>query len=135
MSRRPRRLPLPPHVRALRTLAETIYTFFRRCGAPLRRRGPVAGFFADFAEDALFAELEGTVYRSCAGRDTTADWEVIRDEEQIAEPYRVIIKGNPSHSRHSGITLGDDGNVNPDELRRASSEGAAVVRLRPRQAR
>lgn len=69
------------------------------------------------------------------GRETTADWEVIRDEEQIAEPYRVIIKGNPSHSRHSGITLGGDGNVNPDELRRALSKGAAVVRLRPRQAR
>ncbi|MGN9785931.1 SgcJ/EcaC family oxidoreductase [Nonomuraea sp. ZG12] len=29
-------------------------------------RGDVAGFFADFAEDALFAELEGTIYRSRA---------------------------------------------------------------------
>lgn len=29
-------------------------------------RGDVPGFFADFAEDALFAELEGTVYRSRA---------------------------------------------------------------------
>ncbi|MEV7091136.1 SgcJ/EcaC family oxidoreductase [Streptomyces sp. NPDC093085] len=29
-------------------------------------RGDVAGFFADFAEDVLFAELEGTVYRSRA---------------------------------------------------------------------
>ncbi|MCA2213899.1 SgcJ/EcaC family oxidoreductase [Jidongwangia harbinensis] len=27
-------------------------------------RGDVAGFFADFAEDVLFAELEGTIYRS-----------------------------------------------------------------------
>ncbi|MEU3982444.1 SgcJ/EcaC family oxidoreductase [Streptomyces sp. NPDC026672] len=27
-------------------------------------RGDVAGFFADFAEDALFVELEGTIYRS-----------------------------------------------------------------------
>ncbi|MFD2418404.1 SgcJ/EcaC family oxidoreductase [Amycolatopsis pigmentata] len=27
-------------------------------------REDVAGFFADFAEDALFAELEGTIYRS-----------------------------------------------------------------------
>jgi uncharacterized protein (TIGR02246 family) len=29
-------------------------------------RGDVAGFFADFAEDVVFAELEGTVYRSRA---------------------------------------------------------------------
>lgn len=29
-------------------------------------RGDVAGFFADFAEDAVFAELEGTIYRSRA---------------------------------------------------------------------
>lgn len=29
-------------------------------------RGDVPGFFADFAEDALFAELEGTVHRSRA---------------------------------------------------------------------
>ncbi|GLY02674.1 SgcJ/EcaC family oxidoreductase [Actinoplanes sp. NBRC 101535] len=27
-------------------------------------RGDVEGFFADFAEDVVFAELEGTVYRS-----------------------------------------------------------------------
>jgi uncharacterized protein (TIGR02246 family) len=29
-------------------------------------RGDVDGFFADFAEDAVFAELEGTIYRSRA---------------------------------------------------------------------
>lgn len=29
-------------------------------------RGDVTGFFADFAEDALFAELEGTIYRGRA---------------------------------------------------------------------
>ena len=29
-------------------------------------RGDVDGFFADFAEDVLFAELEGTIYRSRA---------------------------------------------------------------------
>jgi uncharacterized protein (TIGR02246 family) len=29
-------------------------------------RGDVAGFFADFAEDVVFAELEGTIYRSRA---------------------------------------------------------------------
>ncbi|WP_066943169.1 SgcJ/EcaC family oxidoreductase [Streptomyces lushanensis] len=29
-------------------------------------RGDAAGFFADFAEDAVFAELEGTVHRSRA---------------------------------------------------------------------
>jgi hypothetical protein len=68
------------------------------------------------------------------GRDTTADWEVITDEALITEPYRIIIKGNPSHSRHSEVNLDSDGNVNPEELRRALSKGAAVVRLRPTQA-
>jgi uncharacterized protein (TIGR02246 family) len=29
-------------------------------------RGDVAGFFADFAEDVVFAELEGTIYQSRA---------------------------------------------------------------------
>ncbi len=29
-------------------------------------RGDVGGFFADFAEDVVFAELEGTIYRSRA---------------------------------------------------------------------
>ena len=50
------------------------------------------------------------------------------------ESDRVIIKGNPSHSKHSGITLDADGNVNADQLRRALDKGTAVVRLRPRQA-
>ncbi|WP_328608927.1 hypothetical protein OG943_07350 [Amycolatopsis sp. NBC_00345] len=50
---------------------------------------------------------------------------------RILEPYQVIIKGNPSHSRHSGVTLDRDGNVNRDELRRALAKGTVVVRLRP----
>src|SRR4051812_48968230 len=40
-------------------------------------RGDVAGFFADFAEDVLFAELEGTIYTSRA--DAVAAHEVLFD--------------------------------------------------------
>jgi uncharacterized protein (TIGR02246 family) len=40
-------------------------------------RGDVIGFFADFAEDVLFAELEGTIYRSRA--EAIAAHEVLLD--------------------------------------------------------
>lgn len=40
-------------------------------------RGDVAGFFSDFAEDVLFAELEGTIYRSRA--EAVAAHEVLLD--------------------------------------------------------
>ncbi|MFF4249388.1 SgcJ/EcaC family oxidoreductase [Streptomyces sp. NPDC001822] len=46
-------------------------------------RGDVAGFFADFAEDALFADLEGTIYRSRAEM-------ISRHEELIA----TVVKGS-----------------------------------------
>ncbi|MEV7426030.1 SgcJ/EcaC family oxidoreductase [Streptomyces sp. NPDC091212] len=46
-------------------------------------RGDVAGFFADFAEDVLFAELEGTVYRSRA--------EAVAAHEQI---LGTVMKGS-----------------------------------------
>src|SRR3954453_13443728 len=46
-------------------------------------RGDVAGFFADFAEDVLFAELEGTIYRSRV--DAIAEHE---------EPLGTVIKGS-----------------------------------------
>lgn len=66
------------------------------------------------------------------GRAGSADWEVITDAEEISEPYRVIIAGNPSHRKRSGVTLDPDGSVNPEQLRRAPDRGTAVVRPRPR---
>jgi uncharacterized protein (TIGR02246 family) len=46
-------------------------------------RGDVAGFFADFAEDALFAELEGTIYRSRA--------DMIAAHEEL---FATVLKGS-----------------------------------------
>jgi uncharacterized protein (TIGR02246 family) len=46
-------------------------------------RGDVAGFFADFAEDVLFAELEGTIYRSRA--------EAIAAHEEL---FATVLKGS-----------------------------------------
>jgi uncharacterized protein (TIGR02246 family) len=46
-------------------------------------RGDVAGFFADFAEDALFAELEGTIYRSRA--------EMVAAHEEL---FATVLKGS-----------------------------------------
>jgi uncharacterized protein (TIGR02246 family) len=46
-------------------------------------RGDVAGFFADFAEDALFAELEGTIYRGRA--------EMIAAHEKL---FATVLKGS-----------------------------------------
>lgn len=45
-------------VEALSTIPTRMYEAWNR--------GDVAGFFADFTEDVLFAELEGTIYRSRA---------------------------------------------------------------------
>jgi uncharacterized protein (TIGR02246 family) len=49
---------MEPSVEAMSTIPTNMYEAWNR--------GDVAGFFADFAEDALFAELEGTIYRSRA---------------------------------------------------------------------
>ncbi|MEZ0111134.1 uncharacterized protein (TIGR02246 family) [Catenulispora sp. EB89] len=46
-------------------------------------RGDVPGFFADFAEDALFAELEGTIYRGRA--------EMIAAHQML---FDTVIKGS-----------------------------------------
>ena len=46
-------------------------------------RGDVPGFFADFAEDVFFAELEGTIYRSRA--DALASHE---------ELFATVLKGS-----------------------------------------
>jgi uncharacterized protein (TIGR02246 family) len=46
-------------------------------------RGDVAGFFADFAEDAVFAELEGTFYRSRA--------EMVAAHEEL---FGTVLKGS-----------------------------------------
>jgi uncharacterized protein (TIGR02246 family) len=46
-------------------------------------RGDVAGFFADFAEDVLFAELEGTIYRSRA--------EAIEAHKEL---FATVLKGS-----------------------------------------
>jgi uncharacterized protein (TIGR02246 family) len=46
-------------------------------------RGDVTGFFADFAEDVLFAELEGTIYRSRA--------EAIAAHEEL---FATVMKGS-----------------------------------------
>lgn len=46
-------------------------------------RGDVAGFFADFAEDALFAELEGTIYRGRA--------EMVAAHEEL---FATVLKGS-----------------------------------------
>ncbi|WP_227982423.1 nitroreductase/quinone reductase family protein [Nocardia spumae] len=66
------------------------------------------------------------------GRDRLADWEVVSDEHEITEPYRVILSRNPTHGRFAGISLDPDGEVNRAQLRAALARGTVVVRLRPR---
>ncbi|QIS19902.1 nitroreductase/quinone reductase family protein [Nocardia terpenica] len=67
------------------------------------------------------------------GRQLTADWEIIADKDEIAEPYRIILAHNPTHGRFAGIGLHPDGSINREELHRAVDNGAVVVRLRPRR--
>ncbi|WP_084530629.1 nitroreductase/quinone reductase family protein [Nocardia miyunensis] len=66
------------------------------------------------------------------GKEIDADWEVITDEEQLVELYRIILEQNPVHGRFAGISLDADGSVNRTELRTALGKGTAVVRLHPR---
>ncbi|MEV6772074.1 nitroreductase/quinone reductase family protein [Nocardia sp. NPDC051030] len=63
-------------------------------------------------------------------RTLTADWEIITDEDRMADLYRIILTHNPTHGRFAGISLEPDGTVNRDELRAAREKGTAVVRLR-----
>ncbi|MBO0855433.1 MAG: nitroreductase family deazaflavin-dependent oxidoreductase [Nocardia sp.] len=65
------------------------------------------------------------------GRDQLADWEVISTEEDIAEPYRILITESPTHGKFAGISLNADGSINREELRAALGRGAVIVRLRP----
>ncbi|WP_051024627.1 MULTISPECIES: nitroreductase/quinone reductase family protein [Nocardia] len=69
------------------------------------------------------------------GRERLADWEVISGEDEIAEPYRVILTQNPTHGRFAGIGLDADGNVDREQLRAAIGRGTVVVRLRPQSMR
>jgi hypothetical protein len=58
---------------------------------------------------------------------------VITDEERVAELYRVILARNPVHGRYAGIHTEPDGSPNRADLRRALSEGTAVVQLTVRE--
>jgi uncharacterized protein (TIGR02246 family) len=66
---------MEPSVEALSAIPGRMYEAWNR--------GDVAGFFADFAEDALFAELEGTIYRSRA--------EMIAAHEEL---FGTVMKGS-----------------------------------------
>lgn len=66
------------------------------------------------------------------GKDIEADAEVITEEQQAADLYRVILAHNPVHGRFAGIGIDPDGSPNPDDLRRALADGTAVVQLTPR---
>ncbi|MVU79950.1 DUF385 domain-containing protein [Nocardia sp. ET3-3] len=65
------------------------------------------------------------------GREIQADWEVITDLDDAAEPYRIIVTHNPTHGRIAGIGLNEDGGINREELAAALAKGTAVVKLWP----
>ncbi|MRH88537.1 DUF385 domain-containing protein [Nocardia sp. SYP-A9097] len=63
-----------------------------------------------------------------------ADWVVSKDEETVAECYRIILEHNPTHGKFAKISLDPVGRVNRKELRASMDRGTVVVRLRPRTA-
>ncbi|WP_330249491.1 hypothetical protein OG874_24575 [Nocardia sp. NBC_00565] len=64
------------------------------------------------------------------GKDIQAVPEIVADGLQAAALYRTILTHNPTHGRFAGTALEPDGGVNLTDLRRALSNGTAVVRLR-----
>ncbi|MCX4092834.1 hypothetical protein [Nocardia sp. alder85J] len=66
------------------------------------------------------------------GRTVWADWDVVTDEDQIADLYRVILVKNATHGRFVKVSLEPDGSVDRAELRAAMDRGVVVLRLRPR---
>ncbi|WP_019925927.1 nitroreductase/quinone reductase family protein [Nocardia sp. BMG111209] len=66
------------------------------------------------------------------GRTVAADWDIVSEEEQAADLYKVILVKNATHGRFVQIALEPDGEVNRADLRRALDRGVVVLRLRPR---
>jgi deazaflavin-dependent oxidoreductase (nitroreductase family) len=56
--------------------------------------------------------------------------EVLDDEAGMRERYREMLANNPGYGRFIGVTLNEDGQPDPDAVRRARDRGLAVVRIR-----
>jgi deazaflavin-dependent oxidoreductase (nitroreductase family) len=63
------------------------------------------------------------------GRRRVADVRVLTDEAPVVEHYAVIARRNPGFARFNGIGFLEDGDPDPDDLRRAWATGARVFLL------
>jgi deazaflavin-dependent oxidoreductase (nitroreductase family) len=55
--------------------------------------------------------------------------EVLDDEAGMRECYREMLANNPGYGRFIGVTLNEDGQPDPDAVRRARDQGLVVVRV------
>jgi hypothetical protein len=63
------------------------------------------------------------------GRLRTADVHVDSDEQPVTAGYAVIARDNHNFARFNHITLDEQGNPDPADLRRAWQAGARLLRL------
>lgn len=63
------------------------------------------------------------------GQLRTADVRVITDESGVVEHYALLAADNHNFARFNGIGFGPDGRPAPEDLHRAWSGGARVIRL------
>ena len=63
------------------------------------------------------------------GQDLTGTAEAVTDEEAVAEALRALVKRVPAYGRFAQVSLGPDGEPNPEELARAIRNGRVLVRV------
>jgi hypothetical protein len=66
------------------------------------------------------------------GKKRLADVQVFKDEAEVAKAYTVICKDNHNFAQFNKISIGPDGEPDPDDLHAAWAAGARAFRLTPR---
>ena len=66
------------------------------------------------------------------GKKRLADVQVFKDEADVAKAYTVICKDNHNFAQFNKISIGPDGEPDPDDLHAAWAAGARAFRLTPR---
>ncbi len=63
------------------------------------------------------------------GRECAGTAEVVSDEAQMGEAYRIILAAAPGYARALGVSLGSDGRPRREDVTRVRQKGHVVLRI------